>query len=119
MNRQEIGEQLDRERQVGGSHYRNYAIQPIEYIVANGLSFLAGNVVKYVTRYKDKNGLEDINKAIHYLELIKEFEYPAKYGVSSNVEAVIQGLDDGKVNGQNAQCDPNEPVRWTGPELSY
>ena len=119
MNRQEIGEQLDRERQVGGSHYRNYAIQPIEYIVANGLSFLAGNVVKYVTRYKDKNGLEDINKAIHYLELIKEFEYLAKDGVSSNVEAVIQGLDDGEANGQNAQCDPNEPVRWTGPELSY
>lgn len=119
MNRQEIGEHLDRERQVGGSHYRNYAIQPIEYIVANDLSFLAGNVVKYVTRYKDKNGLEDINKAIHYLELIKEFEYPAKDGVSSNVEAVLKELDDGKANGQNTQCDPNEPVRWTGPELSY
>jgi len=62
--------------QVGGSHYKRYAIQPIEYTVANGLSYLAGNVVKYVTRYKDKGGAEDIRKAIHYLELILEFEYP-------------------------------------------
>lgn len=61
--------------QIAGSHYRNYKIQPVEYIVANGLSFLAGNVIKYVTRYKEKNGAEDIRKAIHYLNLILEFEY--------------------------------------------
>lgn len=65
------------DRQEGGSHYRNYKIQPIEYILANGIGFLAGNVVKYVTRYKAKNGAEDIRKAIHYLELILEFEYGA------------------------------------------
>jgi Protein of unknwon function (DUF3310) len=64
------------DHQEGGSHYRQYAIQPIEYIVANDLSFLAGNVVKYVTRYKDKGGEQDIRKAMHYLELILEFEYP-------------------------------------------
>ncbi len=63
--------------QVGGSHYRKFKIQPIEYIQANGLSFLAGNVCKYITRYKDKGGLEDIKKVIHYCQLIAEFEYGA------------------------------------------
>lgn len=61
--------------QIAGTHYVKYDIQPVEYIVANGLSFLAGNVIKYTTRYKDKNGAEDIRKAIHYLNMILEFEY--------------------------------------------
>lgn len=73
-------------RQVGGEHYRKYAIQPAEYNARNGLSFLAGNVIKYVTRYKDKGGAEDIRKAMHYLELILEFEYPAL--LSNNPDAV-------------------------------
>jgi hypothetical protein len=64
--------------QPGGDHYRKYPIQPIEYIVANNIGFLPGNVIKYVTRYKDKNGAEDIRKAIHYLEMILEFEYSGK-----------------------------------------
>jgi hypothetical protein len=62
--------------QVGGNHYKKYKIQPVEYTIANNLSFLAGNVIKYVTRYKDKGGAEDIRKAMHYLELILQFEYP-------------------------------------------
>jgi hypothetical protein len=83
--RQEVGEHLDAlRRQEGGSHYRGYAIQPVEYIVANNIGFLAGNVIKYATRYKDKNGAEDIRKAIHYLELILEFEYPAPPMVPSD-----------------------------------
>lgn len=61
--------------QESGNHYRKYPIQPTQYIVANGLGFLAGNVIKYTTRYKDKNGAEDIRKAIHYLNMILEFEY--------------------------------------------
>ena len=60
--------------QVGGSHYKNYAIQPIEYIMENGLDYLQGNVVKYVTRYKDKNGVEDLKKAAHYLQIMVERE---------------------------------------------
>jgi Protein of unknwon function (DUF3310) len=63
--------------QVGGDHYRKYPIQPVEFCIANDIGFLAGNVIKYVTRYKDKNGAEDIRKAIHYLKLILEFEYGA------------------------------------------
>ena len=63
------------QQQVGGDHYRARGIQPIEYIHANNLGFCAGNVVKYITRYKDKNGAADIRKAIHYLELLLELEY--------------------------------------------
>lgn len=55
-------------------HYES-AITPVEYIVANGLDFLRGNVVKYVSRDKKKNGAEDIRKAIHYCEMILKYEY--------------------------------------------
>ncbi len=58
--------------QVGGTHYSKYKIQPLEFIVANNLDFLQGNVVKYVVRYKDKGGLEDLKKARHYLDMIIE-----------------------------------------------
>jgi hypothetical protein len=75
--------------QEGGSHYRGYAIQPVEYIVANGVGFLAGNVIKYVTRYKDKGGAEDIRKAIHYLNLILEFEYPNVVNSAGNQENTL------------------------------
>jgi len=56
--------------QVGGKHYTNKKIQPIEYIMANELNFAEGNVVKYVSRYKDKNGLEDLRKAKQYIEFL-------------------------------------------------
>jgi len=61
--------------QAGGNHYKNLAIQPVQYIQANGLDYLQGNVVKYITRHKTKNGAEDIKKAIHYCQLILELEY--------------------------------------------
>ena len=64
--------------QEGGNHYKKYKIQPIEYIHANGIGYLEGNVIKYVTRHQDKNGVEDIKKAMHYLELILEMEYGGK-----------------------------------------
>jgi len=61
--------------QQGGDHYRTMAIQPIEYITANSLDFLQGNVVKYISRHKTKNGAADIRKAIHYCQLILELQY--------------------------------------------
>ena len=60
--------------QVGGDHYSKLAIQPVTYINANRLSYLQGNVIKYVTRYKDKNGVEDLQKAKHYIDLLIELE---------------------------------------------
>jgi len=59
-------------RQEGGSHYQDKAIQPWDYIVSNGLGYLEGNIVKYVSRYKDKNGIEDLKKAKHYLDKLIE-----------------------------------------------
>lgn len=56
--------------QVGGEHYSGRKIQPIEYIMANNLGFCEGNVVKYITRYKDKGGLEDLHKARHYIDFL-------------------------------------------------
>ena len=61
-------------KQVGGSHYRDKGIQPIIYIHANELGFCEGNVVKYVTRWRDKNGIADLEKAKHYIELLIELE---------------------------------------------
>lgn len=58
--------------QIGGTHYKKYPIQPAEYCHANGLGNLESYVVKYVTRWPDKGGLEDIDKAIHCLQLLKE-----------------------------------------------
>lgn len=60
--------------QIGGSHYSNMAIQPTEFIHKNGLSFIQGNIIKYVCRYKAKGGIEDLNKAKHYIDLLIEFE---------------------------------------------
>jgi hypothetical protein len=62
-------------RQVGGNHYKNLAIQPIEYILANNLDYCEANVVKYITRHASKGGLEDLDKVIHYVELLKEQKY--------------------------------------------
>jgi len=59
-------------QQVGGSHYKSKAIQPWDYIASNQLGYLEGNVVKYVSRWKDKGGLEDLKKAQHYLTKLIE-----------------------------------------------
>ncbi len=58
--------------QVGGSHYKDKVIQPWDYIIANDLGYLEGNVVKYVSRWKNKNGIEDLKKAQHYLAKLLE-----------------------------------------------
>ncbi len=63
--------------QVGGSHYRDLAIQPSEFIHRNRLGWCEGNVIKYVSRHRAKNGKEDLLKALHYLNLLLEWEYPA------------------------------------------
>jgi len=61
-------------KQVGGSHYNQKEIQPWDYISSNNLGFFEGNCVKYVSRWKDKGGVEDLRKAIHYLEKLIELE---------------------------------------------
>ena len=61
--------------QVGGDHYSKLAIQPVEYINANHLTYLQGNVIKYVTRFKNKGTpLQDLQKAKHYIDMLIELE---------------------------------------------
>jgi len=61
-------------RQEGGGHYKDMAIQPFTYIHANGLPFAEGCVVKYVSRWRAKGGVEDLKKARHFLDLLIEAE---------------------------------------------
>ena len=63
------------EKQVKGDHYKRFIIQPAEFINANNLAYAEGNVIKYVCRHMFKGKKEDIEKAIHYLEMIIERDY--------------------------------------------
>ncbi len=57
-------------KQIGGNHYKKYKIQPAEFIIKNNIGFCEGNIIKYVLRFKDKNGIEDLKKAQHYINLL-------------------------------------------------
>ncbi len=60
--------------QVGGDHYRKLKIQPIEYIHANNIPFAEGCAIKYLTRWRDKGGLKDLEKARHFIDLLIDLE---------------------------------------------
>ena len=62
------------EVQVAGNHYKDMKIQPVEYIYANQIPYLEGNVIKYVSRWKSKGGIDDLEKAKHYIDLLIEME---------------------------------------------
>ena len=61
-----------KDKQIAGTHYKNMAIQPSEYIVKNNLDWYTGNAIKYLSRFKSKNGREDLEKAKHYIDLAIE-----------------------------------------------
>ena len=63
------------DKQVAGDHYKKMSIQPVEFCQLNGFNYCEAAAIKYICRHKNKNGVEDINKAIHFLELLKELEY--------------------------------------------
>ena len=62
-------EVFPQDKQIGGNHYKEFHIQPYEFISKNNLSFFQGNVIKYVCRYLNKNGIEDLEKIKHYCDL--------------------------------------------------
>jgi hypothetical protein len=80
-------------KQIAGNHYQ-LPIQPIEYIVKNNLGYMEGNVLKYITRHKNKNGAEDIKKAIHYLELLLKHEYGDEDAKTRADKAFDEAMDD-------------------------
>ena len=68
------------EKQIAGNHYKDMVIQPVEFITKNKIGFIEGCVIKYVCRHRKKNGKSDIEKAIHFLEMLLELEYNQKGG---------------------------------------
>jgi len=62
------------EQQIGGQHYAAKPIQPWDFIAANGLGYFEGNVVKYLSRWRDKGGVQDLHKAAHYLQKLIELQ---------------------------------------------
>ena len=60
--------------QIGGDHYTKLAIQPMQYSMENGLDALQHTIIKYVTRFRDKAGIEDLEKAKHCIDMLIEFE---------------------------------------------
>jgi|TARA_R100001591_G_scaffold109913_1_gene120511 hypothetical protein len=68
-NKDMFDEAFPQDKQIGGSHYKHFHIQPYEFISKNELSFFQGNVIKYVCRYRFKNGVEDLEKIKHYCDL--------------------------------------------------
>jgi hypothetical protein len=92
------------EKQVGGGHYKDLAIQPLEYITKNNLDYIQGNIIKYATRYPLKNGIEDLDKIIHYCELAKE---------SMRSEPVVEPPDVPVSKGFCEMCGDNGTL-WDG-----
>ena len=60
--------------QVGGEHYKDMVIQPVEFIQKNRIGFVEGNIIKYICRWRAKNGLEDLHKVKHYIDLLIDIE---------------------------------------------
>ena len=79
--------------QEGGGHYKDKGIQPLEYTMKNNLSFCEGNVVKYISRYKSKNGIEDLAKVIHYA-LLASYEEYGEQGSTELKEKVLKLLGE-------------------------
>jgi hypothetical protein len=75
--------------EVGGDHY-NIMIPPIDYIRANDMSFCEGNVVKYITRYKNKGKMEDLCKCLHYVLLTMEKEYHMSPHATSEIMEILR-----------------------------
>ena len=68
-NKDMFDKAFPQDKQIGGSHYTDFPLHPSEFISKNDLSFFQGNVIKYVCRYKNKAGIQDLEKIIHYCEL--------------------------------------------------
>lgn len=131
---------MEKKRQIGGNHYEKCGIMPTTYIRANNLDFFEGNIVKYITRHKDKGGAEDIKKVIHYAEMILEDVYGGKEEESivmedydtyfKGVDRIKEGSDCIAVLKTRVACgavtadatmvslDTGEPVAWEAYEVN-
>lgn len=62
-------------KQIGGNHYSKFAIQPTEFIYKNNIPFIEGCAIKYLCRWRDKGGVQDLDKAIHFIEMLKDLQH--------------------------------------------
>tara|TARA_R100000808_G_C2090941_1_gene111382 strand:+ start:431 stop:697 length:267 start_codon:yes stop_codon:yes gene_type:complete len=83
------------DKQIGGSHYKKMKIQPSRFVIENELLFPEGNVIKYICRHRYKNGKEDLEKAVHFIEMIIERDYKNE---TEKQESWIEGYKKWKAN---------------------
>lgn len=105
--------------QVGGNHYKGFAIQPVEYIHANNIPFIEGCIIKYASRWRDKGGIDDLKKIKHFADLLIELEQEKKENHNEDpliYEAFIDGLWTRLIPGQLIRSDI--PVRTRQPLCS-
>jgi hypothetical protein len=81
------------DKQIAGNHYKKNGIQPWDYVVANNIGYLEGSAIKYITRWKDKNGIDDIRKAIHFLEKLIEVQ-PERLERSNSAPSFVEQCAD-------------------------
>lgn len=99
------------DQQVGGNHYKDCAIQPVEFIHANGIGYFEGNVIKYVSRWRKKGGIADLEKAKHYLELLIDLE-----GKKANKDTLAKFAEDTTVAvGSSGLSHQFHPMTWPCP----
>ena len=98
-------------RQEGGRHYKDMPIQPVEYIHANDIGYFEGNVIKYVSRWRTKAGVEDLRKARHYIDLLIEMETRR----NGDQNAKPAGAQDGYRRAPDAYNKPYRPVSTSLP----
>jgi hypothetical protein len=72
-NYQAVKEHKASSKQVGGTHYKGFEIQPAEFCYKNNIPYLEATAIKYLCRWREKGGVQDLDKAIHFIEMLKEF----------------------------------------------
>lgn len=104
------------EKQIGGSHYASMVIQPAEYCHLNGIGKLEGDVIAYVSRWKTKNGLEDLRKARHTLDLVIEMEEeklsPIPYVPVEDIDITMTGQDIRPQVNFGEPCQIEDDLHW-------
>lgn len=89
--------------QIGGTHYSKLAIQPVEYIHANDIPFIEGSIIKYATRWRDKGGIQDLKKIIHFAELLIDLETKVQGEAPLFDTVTVNAFDESRIDviGQN------------------
>ena len=92
------------DKQVAGTHYANKVIQPWDFITANNIPYIEGCIIKYVSRWKEKNGVEDLLKAKHYLEKLIELQSTPVQAEADSLREEVEMLRSHINNGIEKTC---------------